>query len=213
MCSWMYTYIYICKYIIYTVFTLRAGQRAAADAYVKACQDFDDALEKMTAQVSHDPPVTLSKDEVDSYVASKVVTFFQVRVHGMGENNTASILSPVICRSCLRAHQCFNHCLEWWKVQAKMHVVNISRSKINIVLPNDECIVPFNLSLWKVFLKTMSILDIEWQRAQKAHPINSSVHTQVTFLPHVPQKLSRELKFEHVCTGGQGHSGQVCCNH
>jgi len=77
-----------------TLFTLRAGQRAAADAYVKACQGFDDALEKMTSQVSHDPPVTLSKDEVDSYAstASKVVTFFQVRVHGMGEIDNASII-------------------------------------------------------------------------------------------------------------------------
>ena len=110
-------------------FTLPAGQRAAADAYVKACQDFDDALDKMTSQVSHDPPVTLSKDEVDSYVASKVVTFFQVRVHGMGENENALIIvschlpilsaSASILQSLLRMMKMTGEdaCYEYFKIE------------------------------------------------------------------------------------------------
>jgi hypothetical protein len=122
-----------------TVFTLRAGQRAAADAYVKACQDFDDDLEKMTAQVSHDPPVTLSKDEVDSYVASKVVTFFQVRVHGMAENENASIIVfchlPILSASASMLESLLRM-MKMTGEDACCKYFNIE----DIVLQNDECI-------------------------------------------------------------------------
>lgn len=90
----------------------------------------------MTSQVSHDPPVTLFKDEVDSYVASKVVTFFQVRVHGMAENENAVFCHLPILSASASMLESLLRMMKMTGEDACCKYFNIE----DIVLQNDECI-------------------------------------------------------------------------